>query len=171
MSTPKLNLRQLFSRRAKEEREEKKKEQRERKGLLPFLWESIKKGVESGLSGSVSNVVKWALALVFLSGGGLLVNELFINPWENISIEGYVMEYDNAAKPLEGATVFVVGRKGLEFETDENGYFSGQLRVRKKDRALLLSCDHPGYDYFKKPVDIPVDEPKKIRTDFHLQPH
>ncbi|HQU57628.1 MAG: hypothetical protein KDD02_24840 [Phaeodactylibacter sp.] len=165
MSTPKRNLRQLFSRRAREER---KKEQ---KGILPFLWESIKKGVEGGLSGSVSNAVKWLLAIIFVTGGGWLVNELFVNPWENISIEGYVMKYDQADMPLVGATVYVVGRRQVEFETDEKGYYSGQVKVRKKEKTILLSCDYPGYDYFQKPVDIPVDKPKAIRTDFHLQPH
>lgn len=161
MSTPKRNLRQLFSRRAREER------RKEQKGFFTFLWEAAKKGVE----GSVGNAVKWILGIIVVSGGGWLVNEFFVNPWENISIEGYVMEYDKADKPLVGATVFVVGRRDVEFETDERGRYAGQLKVRKKDKTLLLSCDYPGYDFFQKPVDIPVDKPKTIRTDFHLQPH
>lgn len=148
------------------EQEEKKEEEEEKLALWPL----ILKGIKDGISGTVGKWVAGILSLIVLGGGGWIVQNTILNPIQNIPIEGYVHEYDNVAKPLEGATVYVVGKKETQFVTDENGYYEGTLKIRKKTDQVTLTCNKEGYEYFQKPVDIPAEKSPEIKTNFQLEP-
>ncbi len=136
---------------------------------LSFL-SILRKGVREGLSSTIGKGILALATLIVLGAGGWLLDQFIFNPHYSVYIEGYVMEYDNARKPLEGAMVYVEGKAEVEFETNSSGVYSGRFRVRKNDETLRLNCFQEEYIYETKTVDIPLGENKIIKTDFHLKP-
>ena len=154
------NIRRFRSSTAKENEDE------ERSPFIALLWKSIK----DGFSSTIGKWVGAVMTFIVLTGGGWIVNNAYINPLQEREVSGYVHEIDRQGKPLPGATVFVVGQQEVEFEADENGYFAGKVKVRKNTEQITLSCNLDGYEYFQKPVDVPVDKGEPIVTNFQLQP-
>lgn len=144
----------------------KEKEEEERSPFMALLWKALKDGFSSTIGKWVSGV----LTFLVLSIGGWIVNNTYINPIQLREISGYVNEIDSEGKPLPGAIVYIVGQKEVQFEADERGYYSGEIKVRKNTGAIILSCNLEGYEFFQKPVDVPVDKGEPIRTNFHLEP-
>lgn len=110
------------------------------------------------------------MTFIVVTAGGWLINNTYINPLQAREVSGYVHEANSNGKPLPEATVFVVGQKEVQFEADENGRFSGKVRIRKKAAQITLSCSLEGYEFFQKPVDVPVDKGEPIITNFQLEP-
>jgi hypothetical protein len=130
----------------------------------------LREGIRKGLASTIGKGIL-ALATVIVIGiGGWALDKFVINPWHPVYIEGYVMEYDNARTPVEGAMVYVEGKAEVEFETNGSGFYSGRFRVRKNDETVRLNCFQEEYSYETKTVDIPLGESKIIKTDFHLKP-
>ncbi|MCO6480329.1 MAG: hypothetical protein J5I94_27055 [Phaeodactylibacter sp.] len=146
--------------------EKKENEDEERSTIMALIW----KGLKDGFSSTIGKWVSIAMTFIVVTIGGWIINNTYINPLQVREIRGYVYEMDSDGKPLTGATVFVVGQKEVQFEADENGYFSGEARVRKNTGQIVLSCNMEGYAFFQKPVDVPVDKKEPIITNFHLKP-
>jgi len=144
----------------------KEKEEEERSPFMTLVW----KGLKDGFSSTIGKWVSGVLTFLALSIGGWIVNNTYINPIQLWEISGYVNEIDSRGKPLPGAIVYIVGQKEVQFEADERGYYSGKIKVRKNAGTIILSCNLDGYEFFQKPVDIPVDKGEPIQTNFQLQP-
>lgn len=144
----------------------KENEDEERSPLMALLWKSLK----DGFSSTIGKWVGIVLTFIVVTVGGWILNNTYINPIQVREISGYVHEIDSEGQPLPGATIFVVGQKGVQFEADETGYFSGKIKVRKNTGRLILSCNLDGYKFFQKPVDVPVDKGEPIVTNFQLEP-
>ena len=144
----------------------KENEDKERSPFMALIW----KGLKDGLSGTIGKWVGAVLTFIVLTAGGWILNNTYINPIQVREIRGYVYEVDSKGSPLPGATIFVVGQKDVQFEADENGQFSGKVKVRKNTGQILLSCNLDGYEFFQKPVDVPVDRGEPIVTNFQPEP-
>ncbi len=146
--------------------ERKENEEEKRSPFMALIW----KGLKDGFSSTIGKWVSGVLTFLVLAAGTWVVNNAYINPIQVREVSGYVSEIDSGGRPLPGAVVYVVGQKDVQFEADEQGYFSGRIKVRKNTGAIILSCNLEGYEFFQKPVDVPVDKGEPIRTNFHLEP-
>ena len=144
----------------------KENEEEERSPFIALLWKSLK----DGFSFTIGKWVGIIMTFIVVTVGGWIINNTYINPLQVREISGYVHETDSEGKPLPGATIFVVGQKDVQFEADENGYFSGKIKVRKNTGQITLSCNLEGYAFFQKPVDVPIDKGEPILTNFQLDP-
>ncbi|GJM32405.1 MAG: hypothetical protein DHS20C18_14060 [Saprospiraceae bacterium] len=119
-------------------------------GLLKKIWEST--------------VVKIGTGALIL-GLTYLTYNLIDNPYISFTIEVEVL--NEWADPIENAEIFVQDTRHL-FYTNRNGIGKKTIRVRRKDKFVLLTCASDLHVPQEKLVYVPLDSNPKISTGFVL---
>lgn len=116
-----------------------------------------------------SLLLKIVIGAVGATGiAGFIYRNYFENPRIDLVIEGYVHVYDNPDRPLAGATVFIEG-KNTTLTTGDDGRYSGEVEIRKKDKQIVLTCEKkPLFPPRTKVVDIPLEKKPVVKTIFQL---
>jgi hypothetical protein len=101
---------------------------------------------------------------------GVVWQRLVVNPSVNFRLSGYVHEYDHPERPILGAEIFILDRP-ISFKTGEDGRFEGEVKVRRKDLYIVLTCARHPFQTEQKRVDIPREKRPIHFTVFALRPY
>jgi hypothetical protein len=131
-------------------------------GWLLKLWQKLKEAFSSTL-------MKYLLGLLITSAAGFIGNELFYNPMIRFELSGRVVLHDYPEQGVEDATIYVEG-KTFEAKTNEDGVFTGSMKIRKRSGAITIHCEKYGFESEHKTVYIPLEKHPGQRTYFILKP-
>ena len=133
-----------------------------KEGWLLRLWQKLKEAFSSTL-------MKYLLGLLVTSVVGFIGNETFYNPMIRFELSGRVVLHDYPEQGVEDAIIYVEG-KTFEAKTNEDGVFSGSMKIRKRSGAITIHCEKYGFEPEHKTVYIPLEKNPRQRTYFILKP-
>jgi hypothetical protein len=146
-----------------------RRKQNQRKGKKGLLDASMVTETIKAIFKAILTKTFFLVIALLLSLGGILYQNLILNPSFTFIIEGKVVDFENPLQGLTGMPLFVNGTSIEEF-SQKNGDFKIEVTVRKNDKFVNLSVGKFPYKLETKKIEIiPKGKNKQLHTNFNLQ--